>query len=650
MVESVKMSVADGVAFLVIEGGAGNAMTVDIRSACLDAIKAAEANSDVSEIVLLGHGARFPSGPSLVELGKGEASPTLADLCLAIEGCSKPVVAGVMGAAQSGGMELLLAAHYRIADKRARVGFPSVRQGVIPCAGGTQRAPRLIGVSATLDLLLTGALIPVTDARLANLFDTITELPLAQAALSFCQTLRGSGQGPRPTEDRAEGVADFASANASIKAARDAAESAAAIEAVSCVEASLLLPYSAGLVFEAEAFQTVIATSESAALRHAYTSEFRAATAPVPGGARPTVDTLAILGHTAFAVRLVMAALSAGCAVHWGGDVPEQRKEAIAALVRLMGGNPEDSRFELLRTGPVQDMLDDVDIVLLAAPVDGGLDTPEGLAVFKLYPDRVDHVGLRFSGNMERGRLAEIIAGPDATQAQIAAAITLSRRMAQVPVVVASSGFSICDRLAAAIFRGTDALVDQGVSFVDIDKAMIAWGWPLPPFMMRDRKGLETAARMPRAKGGANWAQVPVALGRTGLSAGKGFYDYEKGKMPVPSPEVLQAIDDKVGQRKTMTDRQIIELVLGALANEGMRMLADQWAACPGDIDVAAMLGLEFPRSLGGPMHAADQVGLLKLSKAMKAFDHPDTPFWTPHTVLADMIRNGQNFASRNPA
>lgn len=78
--------------------------------------------------------------------------------------CSKPVVTAIHGAALEGGLEIALASHYRLAVAGAKLGLPEVRLGVLPGAGGTQRAPRLVGVEAALGLMLSGEHIDAREA------------------------------------------------------------------------------------------------------------------------------------------------------------------------------------------------------------------------------------------------------------------------------------------------------------------------------------------------------------------------------------------------------------------------------------------------------------------------------------------------------
>jgi enoyl-CoA hydratase/carnithine racemase len=101
--------------------------------------------------------------------------PSLPDVCNRIEACSKPVVAALQGAALGGGLEVALGAHYRLALPAVKVGLPEVDLGLMPGAGGTQRAPRLMGVKAAAEFMLSGKPIGAQAALQAGLVDRIVD-------------------------------------------------------------------------------------------------------------------------------------------------------------------------------------------------------------------------------------------------------------------------------------------------------------------------------------------------------------------------------------------------------------------------------------------------------------------------------------------
>jgi 3-hydroxyacyl-CoA dehydrogenase/enoyl-CoA hydratase/3-hydroxybutyryl-CoA epimerase len=115
-----------------------------------------------------------------------------------------PIVAAIHGSCLGGGLELTLACHGRVAsdDEQTQLGLPEVQIGLIPGAGGTQRLPRLIGLQAALDLILTGKRVPARKARSLGLVDEVVPRPLLEQV--------AAAMALRLAEQRAAGAAEGA--------------------------------------------------------------------------------------------------------------------------------------------------------------------------------------------------------------------------------------------------------------------------------------------------------------------------------------------------------------------------------------------------------------------------------------------------------
>lgn len=133
-----------------------NALSATVRLGLFDAIEQGEAQPEVGAVLIVSEGKTFIAGADIREFGKPPVPPSLPDVCNRIEACSKPVVVAMQGAALGGGLEVALSAHYRLALPGAKVGLPEVDLGLMPGAGGTQRAPRLMGAKAAAAFMLSG--------------------------------------------------------------------------------------------------------------------------------------------------------------------------------------------------------------------------------------------------------------------------------------------------------------------------------------------------------------------------------------------------------------------------------------------------------------------------------------------------------------
>ena len=160
-------------------------------------MKVLEGNEAIRCVILTGAGEKaFAAGADVTEIQKhNEVSGTIfaqrgQKVFRFIERMSKPVIAAVNGYALGGGCELAMACHVRIASENARFGQPEINLGIIPGYGGTQRLPRLIGLSHALYLLLTGEMISAQKAlELGLVVEVIPAGELLKRARELAQQL-----------------------------------------------------------------------------------------------------------------------------------------------------------------------------------------------------------------------------------------------------------------------------------------------------------------------------------------------------------------------------------------------------------------------------------------------------------------------------
>nr|MDH4448384.1 enoyl-CoA hydratase/isomerase family protein [Acidovorax sp.] len=179
-----------------------NALGAAVRQGLLAAMQQAHADAAVAAVLLVGAGKAFIAGADIREFGKPPVAPILPEVCRAIEGCDKPVVAVLHGAALGGGLEVALSAHYRLALPAATLGLPEVNLGLLPGSGGTQRAPRLMGVQAATAMMLNGQHLKANAALDAGLVDQLVEGadPLA-AGLTYVRELLAANAPVRRARD-----------------------------------------------------------------------------------------------------------------------------------------------------------------------------------------------------------------------------------------------------------------------------------------------------------------------------------------------------------------------------------------------------------------------------------------------------------------
>ncbi|EAR50207.1 3-hydroxyacyl-CoA dehydrogenase [Oceanicola granulosus HTCC2516] len=278
MGNSVKIRITEGVAHIALAQPPTNPLRPELRADLAAALSQAEADPEVTAIVLSGEGNGLSAGSDLRELDTAPDVPGVAALCRRIEDGPKPVVAALHGTTIGSGAELALAAHVRLMEPDARLSLPEISLGLVPGAGATQRLPRLVGAALALDMLLEPRVLSGHAAREAGLVDGVVVGHLATGAHTLARALGAGAREWQPVRTRRDRLADSAGYFAAIAARREALAGHrihAAGRIVDCVEAALLLPFDSGLAFEEAARQDCLADSQHVALRHLYLAERR---------------------------------------------------------------------------------------------------------------------------------------------------------------------------------------------------------------------------------------------------------------------------------------------------------------------------------------------------------------------------------------
>ena len=147
-----------------------------------DAFKQADESSKIKVIIITGSGEKaFVAGADIAEfadfsVSQGEklAAEGQALLFDFVAHLSTPVIAAINGFALGGGLELAMAAHFRIASENAKMGLPEVSLGVIPGYGGTQRLPQLVGKGRAMEMIMTAGMIDANHALQYGLVNYVT--------------------------------------------------------------------------------------------------------------------------------------------------------------------------------------------------------------------------------------------------------------------------------------------------------------------------------------------------------------------------------------------------------------------------------------------------------------------------------------------
>jgi enoyl-CoA hydratase/carnithine racemase len=179
MSDFVRLEVADGIGTIRLDRPPVNALNDQLTAELAAAAAEADSSAEVRAVILYGGEKVFAGGADITVMAEAgyadmaSRSGRLQDAMDLVAGLGKPVVAAITGYALGGGLELALAADFRVAGENARLGQPEIQLGIIPGAGGTQRLPRLVGPARAKDIVFTGRMVKAAEAQAMGLVDLV---------------------------------------------------------------------------------------------------------------------------------------------------------------------------------------------------------------------------------------------------------------------------------------------------------------------------------------------------------------------------------------------------------------------------------------------------------------------------------------------
>jgi len=610
-----------------------------------------------------------------------------------------PTVAAIDGVCLGGGTELALACDSRIASEEphTQIGLPEVMLGIFPAFGGTTRLPRLVGLSAALDLILTSRALDGRRAeRMGLVARAVPAAWLIEHAHRRIEQLRALPRERRRDSFRPRGLMPFLldgnpfgralvlNRARSMTQARTAGNYPAPMAAINVMEHGLGQPLAAGLALEANWIADLVVGPVCKNLIRIFQLSEQAKKSPIsadPQVEPPLVRVLSLVGAGVMGGGIAELASRAGIEVRMRDVNPDSLTRALQTLRSLIDersrkrrGSAGERDGQLARVFPALDLtglrradfaieavVEDLDVkrrvfaeLEARMPPDAFLATnTSSLSVDALAhglerPERF--CGLHFFNPVHRMPLVEVVRGERTSDLTLRAAVSLARRLGKTPVVVANAPGFVVNRILMPYLREAIHLLEEGYPLRDIDLAMRRFGMPMGPFEVLDEVGLDVAQKVAGVLSAAfpeRMTPTPVldtlvAAGRLGRKSGFGFYRH-RGKKRIPDPQIAAVL----GVRRVRTVQSpdvLTERMVLAMIAESARCLEERVVEEAGMLDLAMIFGAGFPPFRGGPLRHADTIGLQRVESRLIALGAERGERFKPAAMLSRLAASGGSF------
>ncbi|XP_078438762.1 enoyl-CoA hydratase/isomerase family [Wolffia australiana] len=670
----VEMEVgSDGVAVITISNPPVNALAPAVIAGIKTAYEEAMRRDDVKAIVLTGARGKFSGGfdinvfEEVHRTGDNTILPDVSvDLLVNImEDGKKPSVAAIQGLALGGGLELTMGCHARISTPEAQLGLPELTLGVIPGFGGTQRLPRLIGLSKSIEMMLLSKPISAKEGNQLGLIDVLVSpkelLPVSrQWALDMAMHRKPWMSSLRRTDK----IGSLAEAREIIKAARQQAKRISSNmpqhqACLDAIEEGIVSGGYAGVLKEAKIFKELVLSSTSKGLVHIFFAQ--RTTSKLTGvtdiGLNPRqVKKVAVIGGGLMGSGIATALIRSNISVVLKEVDPVYLQKALKfvsgnfeGLVKkgAMTGDKMNKALSLLQGVLDYSEFKNVDMVIEAVIEKLPLKQLIFSEIEKACPphcilasntstidlnlvgartksqDRI--IGAHFFSPAHVMPLLEIVRTEKTSPQVILDLMTVGKMIKKVPVVVGNcTGFAV-NRTFFPYTQASHLLAHLGVDIFRVDRVVSSFGMPMGPFQLQDLAGYGVALAVKKEFASAfkgrtfesKLVELMVESGRNGKANGKGYYIYDKGSRPRPDPSVRSVIEESIrrtnimpgGKPISITDQDILEMIFFPVVNEACRVMDEGMVVRASDLDIASVLGMGFPKYRGGLVFWADSVG-----------------------------------------
>ena len=626
--------------------------------------------------------------------GNLEANKIFSDF----EDLNVPTVAAINGIALGGGLEMCLAADYRVMSTSAKVGLPEVKLGIYPGFGGTVRLPRLIGADNAIEWIAAGKENRPEDALKVGAVDAVVApeqlqdaaLELIKRAISgeFDYKAKRQPKLEKLKLNAIEQMMAFETAKGFV-AGQAGPNYPAPVEAIKTIQKAANFGRDKALEVEAAGFVKLAKTSAAQSLIGLFLNDQELKKkAKAYDEIAKDVKQAAVLGAGIMGGGIAYQSASKGTPILMKDINEHGIEQGLAEAAKLLVSRVDKGRMTAAKMAEVlngiRPTLSYGDFGHVDLVVEAVVENPKvKQAVLAEVEDKVkedtilasntstisisllakalkrpeNFVGMHFFNPVHMMPLVEVIRGEKSSELAIATTVAYAKKMGKNPIVVNDCPGFLVNRVLFPYFGGFDLLVRDGADFQAVDKVMEKFGWPMGPAYLLDVVGIDTGVHAAKVMAEGfpermkpdykSATEIMFENTRYGQKNGKGFYVYEQDKKGKPKKVVDQTtyelIAPVVGPRKEFEADEIIARLMLPMVNEIARCLEENIVASPAEADMALIMGIGFPPFRGGACRYVDQVGIGNYVALCDKYAHLGKAYEAPQ-LLRDMAAANKKF------
>jgi 3-hydroxyacyl-CoA dehydrogenase/enoyl-CoA hydratase/3-hydroxybutyryl-CoA epimerase len=708
-VRSFRVEIAEGVATLLLDepGESVNVIDPAVADEFSRLLETLGKDHEVKGIVLAsGKKDGFVAGAK-IDLLQGIATAPEAEKIARelqagldrLERYGKPVVAAIHGACLGGGLEWALACHWRIATDtpRTQLGQPEVQLGVMPGGGGTQRLPRLVGIQTALDMILGGKPVKARKALRIGLVDEVVPAELlldvarARALALAAGKLRREKRRAKGTITALAHIAleeNFLGREVLFRQARKAVLARtkghypAPLRALEAVEHGYAKGFARGLQLEARLFGELAVSPIARRLMEIFfaTTALKKDNGTGDPSVKPRlVERVGVLGGGLMGSGISYVTVNAGIPVRVREKDDAAAAKALGSVRAILDERVKRRSIDRLERGEKMRLLTaatdwsgfaSVDLLIEAVFEDLALKQ-EMLRAFEAVnpnaifasntssipiariaeasrrPEAV--LGMHYFSPVNKMPLLEVVVTDRTSKEATATAVAVGKKQGKTVIVVRDGPGFYTSRILAPYMNEAAQLLIEGAAIEDVDRAIVAFGFPVGPITLLDEVGIDVGDKVGKILHAAFGERMapPAALhdvvqgGRLGRKNRKGFYLYD-GKKKRVDETVYALLPGRA--RKTVPQDEIQERIVLQMVNEAIRCLGEGILRSARDGDVGAVFGLGFPPFRGGPFRYADSLGTKVLLEKIEKLRSRHGDRFAPAPLLVERGRAGTPF------